>query len=296
MNRRQTLAASGLIAITSLLGSSFAQAKDAALQVQTYNPGRQSVFPVSASLISGPKEVVLIDAQFQRNDAQVLVEKIKQSGKTLKMVFITRADPDYYFGLDTIQAAFPDVAIVATAQTVDAIAQQMQGKLAYWGPILKDNAPQKLVLPTTWKGEHFSVDGQRVDIKGYAGQGAPGYLWVPSTKTVLGGVAVSSGIHVWMADAQTPQARSAWLRNLDQIQQLNPAKVVPGHYLGDVPKGVEAVRFTKDYVQNFARQSAAAKDANALVQAIQRDYPALDESESLNLSAKVYKGEMKWPQ
>lgn len=296
MNRRQTLAVSGLLAINSLLGASVAQAKGVALEVQAYNPGSQSVFPVSASLISGPKEVVLVDAQFQRNDAQALVEQIKRSGKALKLVFITRADPDYYFGLDTIQAAFPHVAIVAAPQTVGAIEKQMQGKLAYWGPILKDNAPQKLVLPTAWKAEHFTVDGQRVDIKGYAEQGAPGYLWVPSIKVVLGGVAVSSGIHLWMADAQTPSARAAWVRNLDAITQLRPTKVVPGHYLGDVPEGVEAVRFSKSYIQNFEKQSAKAENAAALVQAMQSEYPALAGTESLNLSAKVFKGEMKWPQ
>ncbi|WP_370679322.1 MBL fold metallo-hydrolase [Comamonas sp. GB3 AK4-5] len=304
MNRRHTLAASALIALATVggfLGTAQAQAQaqeqGSALQLQTFNPGTQSLFPVSASILSGPTEAVLIDAQFQRNDAQALVEQIKQTGKTLKLVYISQADPDYYFGLDVIQSAFPQARVVAAPQTVAAIEKQMQGKQAYWTPILQGNAPKQLLLPTALVADHFTVDGQRVEPKGYGGaHGGHGYLWVPSLKTVLGGVAVSSGIHVWMADAQTPAARANWLQRLDEIAALHPRHVVPGHYVGAVPQGLEALRFTQGYIQNFERRAAAAQNATQLVNGVLHDYPGLGGVSSLELSAKVFKGEMKWPQ
>ncbi|KAA2302074.1 MBL fold metallo-hydrolase, partial [Clostridioides difficile] len=40
------------------------------LKVITYNPGENSIFGVSSNLIEGPTEVVLVDAQFQKNDAE----------------------------------------------------------------------------------------------------------------------------------------------------------------------------------------------------------------------------------
>ncbi|SHM49180.1 Glyoxylase, beta-lactamase superfamily II [Pseudomonas asturiensis] len=287
---------------SSLLALSFAtlfplaaQAADP-LKIDVYNPAEKAIFPVSSELITGQHDAVLIDAQFQRNDAEALVQKIKASGKKLTTVYISHSDPDYYFGLDVIQAAFPEAKIVASAPTVNAIKASMQGKLAYWGPILKDNAPARLVLPEVLKGDHLTLEGQTLQIKGLDGA-APerSYVWIPSLKTVVGGVVVSSGIHVWIADTQTPKSRKDWLATLEGIQALKPTTVIPGHYLGQVPEGTKAVTFTADYLKSFDENATKAKDSAALIDAMQKAWPQLAEPGSLEMSAKVIKGEMKWP-
>ncbi|VEA69782.1 Arsenate reductase and related proteins, glutaredoxin family [Serratia rubidaea] len=126
--------------------STYASAADA-LTMEVYNPGENSVFPVSSEIISGQHEVALIDAQFQRNDAQQLVEKIKATGKKLTTVYISHSDPDFYFGLDVIKTAFPDAKIIATPGTIKEINATKDGKVAYWGPILKENAPTQVIVP-----------------------------------------------------------------------------------------------------------------------------------------------------
>src|SRR5688572_17413931 len=134
MFRRSLLSAAALSATLSL--ASLAAHAAEPLKLDVYNPGAKSMFPVSSELVTGQADAVLIDAQFQRNDAEALVQKIKASGKKLTTVYISHSDPDYYFGLDVIQAAFPDAKIVATPQTVAAIQASKDGKLAHWGPIL----------------------------------------------------------------------------------------------------------------------------------------------------------------
>ncbi|WP_122456051.1 MBL fold metallo-hydrolase [Pseudomonas viridiflava] len=272
-----------------------AQAADP-LKIDVYNPAEKAIFPVSSELITGQHDAVLIDAQFQRNDAEALVQKIKASGKKLTTVYISHSDPDYYFGLDVIQAAFPEAKIVASEPTVKAIKASMQGKLAYWGPILKDNAPAKLVLPGVLKGDHLTLEGQPLEIKGLQGP-APqrSYVWIPSLKAVVGGVVVSSGIHVWVADTQTPKSRQDWLAALKGIEALKPTTVIPGHYLGEVPEGTKAVTFTADYLKSFEEHAAKTRDSAALIDAMKKAWPQLAEPSSLELSAKVIKGEMKWP-
>ncbi|MEE4815764.1 MBL fold metallo-hydrolase [Pseudomonas alliivorans] len=272
-----------------------AQAADP-LKIDVYNPAEKAIFPVSSELITGRHDAVLIDAQFQRNDAEALVQKIKASGKKLTTVYISHSDPDYYFGLDVIQAAFPEAKIVASEPTVKAIKASMQGKLAYWGPILKDNAPARLVLPEVLKGDHLTLEGQPLEIKGLQGS-APqrSYVWIPSLKAVVGGVVVSSGIHVWIADTQTPTSRQDWLATLKGIEALKPVTVIPGHYLGEVPEETKAVTFTADYLKSFDEHAAKAKDAAALIDIMKKAWPQLAEPSSLELSAKVIKGEMKWP-
>ncbi|WP_122846004.1 MBL fold metallo-hydrolase [Pseudomonas viridiflava] len=272
-----------------------AQAADP-LKIDVYNPAEKAIFPVSSELITGQHDAVLIDAQFQRNDAEALVQKIKASGKKLTTVYISHSDPDYYFGLDVIQAAFPEAKIVASEPTVKAIKASMQGKLAYWGPILKDNAPAKLVLPEVLKGDHLTLEGQPLEIKGLQGP-APqrSYVWIPSLKAVVGGVVVSSGIHVWVAETQTPKSRQDWLAALKGIEALKPTTVIPGHYLGEVPEGTKAVTFTADYLKSFEEHAAKTRDSAALIDAMKKAWPQLAEPSSLELSAKVIKGEMKWP-
>ncbi|MBI6703204.1 MBL fold metallo-hydrolase [Pseudomonas viridiflava] len=272
-----------------------AQAADP-LKIDVYNPAEKAIFPVSSELITGQHDAVLIDAQFQRNDAEALVQKIKASGKKLTTVYISHSDPDYYFGLDVVQAAFPEAKIVASEPTVKAIKASMQGKLAYWGPILKDNAPTKLVLPDVLKGDHLTLEGQPLEIKGLQGP-APqrSYVWIPSLKAVVGGVVVSSGIHVWVADTQTPKSRQDWLAALKGIEALKPTTVIPGHYLGEAPEGTKAVTFTADYLKSFEEHAAKTRDSAALIDAMKKAWPQLAEPSSLELSAKVIKGEMKWP-
>lgn len=119
-----------LLAATALFATTINLAQAETLTLDVYNPGNNSVFPVSSEIISGSSEVVLIDAQFQKNDAQQLVDKIKKLNKKLTTIYISHSDPDYYFGLDTLTNAFPEAKVIATANTVEAIKATKDGKLA----------------------------------------------------------------------------------------------------------------------------------------------------------------------
>ncbi|GAB1437692.1 MBL fold metallo-hydrolase [Providencia sp.] len=285
-----------LLAAT-VVGATLQMAQAEQLTLDVYNPGNNSVFPVSSEIISGPNEVVLIDAQFQNNDAQQLVDKIKKLDKKLTTIYISHSDPDYYFGLDTITKAFPDAKVVATAETVEAIKATKDGKLVYWGGVLKNEAPSKVVVPEIIKGNSFTVDGEKLEIKGLDGASPDRtYVWVPSLKAVVGGVIVSDNIHVWVADTQTKESRQNWQQTLESIKALNPKTVVPGHFTGASKLDIATVSFTQKYLQDFETAAQTSKNSEELIQKVSAKYPQLDDKSSLELSAKVIKGEMQWPQ
>lgn len=297
---RRTLLLSA-VAASAALPLAPALAAQPPLRMEVFNPGAASLFPVTSVLITGQRDAVLIDAQFQRNDALALAQKIRASGKRLTTVYISHSDPDYYFGLDVVHAAFPQARIVATPQTLAAIRASRGGKLSHWGPILKDNAPQVLVEPQALKGDHLLLEGRKLQVVGLNGPTPERtVVWIPSIRAVVGGVPVSANIHVWVADTQTPAQRMYWLQTLDGIDALRPRTVVPGHYLpnadGSAPHTPGNVQFTRDYLKAFDAEAALAPDARTLVSAMQRRYPQLGESSSLDLSAKVIQGEMQWPQ
>ncbi|WP_349919043.1 Vmh family MBL fold metallo-hydrolase [Aeromonas veronii] len=276
------------LATTLLSGAALA----GPLTVTVYNPGEKAIFPVSSELVSGDKEAILIDAQFGVNDGKALVDLIKQSGKKLTTVYISGGDPDYYFGLEPIKAAFPEVKILASQHVVDHINKTKDAKLAYWGPIMAEQAPKQLIVPEVLTSSQLTLEGKTIEIKAMNTPSA--YLWVPSIKTVLGGVPVYAGTHVWMADSQTKAARAQWVQTLNEMLALKPERVVPGHYLGAEPAGVDAVTFTRDYVQRFEQALAKAKGSAELVAELKQAYPELPMDDGVEIGAKVATGEMTW--
>jgi len=287
---KKALLSLSLISISSL-------ASAAALKMEVYNPGEKSMFAVSSEIISGEKDVVLIDAQFQRNDAEALVEKIRATGKKLTTVYISQSDPDFYFGLDVIKAAFPDAKIIATPATIKNIEDTKALKLAHWGPLLKDNAPKSIVVPEPLQGDSFSLEGHPIVVKGLKGPTPDRtFVWIKDLSAVVGGVAVAGdNIHPWIADTQTPESRQHWLTLLDEITQLQPKVVIPGHFLPGAAENLTSVKFTQNYLKTLEKEIPKAKDSEQLVSAMKKHYPQIKDASSLELSAKVLKGEMKWP-
>lgn len=265
------------------------------LHLEVYNPGHEAIFPVSSVIVTGKKDAILVDAQFGKAQAEQLVQRLRASGKQLTTLYISHGDPDYYFGLDTLTQAFPDAKVLASAATVAHIRQTKDAKLAYWGPQMGADKPARLVVPQVLDGNRLLLEGQALEVMGLDGpQPDRSFVWIPSIKAVVGGVVVAENIHVWMADTQSPKSHADWLGTLAQIEKLAPRTVIPGHFMGQSSRSLEAVRFTANYIRDFDAETAKAKDAGALVAAMSKRYPGLADESSLELSAKVAKGEMKW--
>ena len=272
-----------------------AAAAPAPLTLDVYNPGAAAIFPVSSVLVSGDRDAILVDAQFGKAQAQQVVDKIRASGKHLTTIYISHGDPDYYFGLQTLTDAFPDATVLASAPTVEHINKTKDAKLAFWGPQMGVDAPVKLIVPQVLNGNSLQLEGRYLEVIGLNGkQPDRSFVWIPSLKAVVGGVVVADNIHVWMADTQTPQSHKQWLSTLKRIDSLQPGVVVPGHYLGENDRSIDAVHFTRDYIKAFDEETLKAKDSAELIAAMKKRYPDLAEESSLELSAKVAKGEMKW--
>lgn len=275
---------------------SFARATEGGLQWQFFQAD-ESGFRRTPVLLTGEKEAILIDGGFTLSDGRAVAEAIKATGKELTTIYVSCNDPDYYFSLRPIVEAFPNAQVIANPITVEAINGNVQGKLEAWGPQLGENGPQKLadvVIPTASDVTSLRLEGNVIDIVDVPTMHDRRYIWVPSLEAVFGGVLVYSGIHVWVADEGTPEKRAAWIAALDELIARNPKIVIPGHETDGAPQGVEAVRFTRDYLAAFNEEVAKAKDSAALIAAMTARYPDLQDVSSLELGAKVAMGEMEW--
>lgn len=91
--------------LSTLLTSNIAIADETPLTLDVYNADSNS-FHVNATLVYGRTDAILIDTGFTKADALRIAAKVIDSGKQLKTIFISQADPDYYFGAEVLQQFF----------------------------------------------------------------------------------------------------------------------------------------------------------------------------------------------
>ncbi|WP_374435076.1 MBL fold metallo-hydrolase [Inhella sp.] len=152
--------------ITSALASSISLAATAQpLQLQVYNAPAGS-FHANAVLVSGEKDAVLLDTGFTRADALRIAALVLDSGKQFKTIYISQADPDFYFGAALLQQLFPQARLVSTAATRQKIGATLATKLQVWGPRLGANAPQTVPLPEVLAGDVIELEGERLELRG----------------------------------------------------------------------------------------------------------------------------------
>jgi glyoxylase-like metal-dependent hydrolase (beta-lactamase superfamily II) len=255
-------------------------------------------FPVgsknkTATLITGEQQAFLIDAGFTRADGHRLVAEILDSGKTLTTVFISHADPDFYWGAEVVADAFPDAALVATPLVIEHIAAAYEGKLKAWESI-GVNRPTRLVELTALTGD-ITVEGHVFQLKG----GHPGladrhYLWQAEQRAIVGGVLLFQDEHVWVADTATPADRAVWIEVLDEMTALDPAFAVPGHRQPVAALDASPIAYTRDYLTAFEAELGKADTGAALTEALVARYPHAGMLIAAQLGAKVAKGEMTW--
>ncbi len=289
---------SSLALLAGLAMPGHAQAEETAKPLQwQYFQADENGFLRTPVLLTGDKEAILLDGGFTISDGKLVAEKIKETGKTLTTIYVSQSDPDYYFSLGPIKAAFPDARIIAAPETVAAIKGNVDAKLKVWGPQLKDNGPQALsdvVIPEVSEAKVLELEGKRIEIVDAEGMSNRRYLWVPSLKAVFGGVLVTAAEHVWLADTADAAERKAWIKTLDGIAAREPAIVIPAHMSPGSATDISAVKFTRDYIEAFDAEAEKAKDSGELIAAMKKLYPGLGGESSLELGAKVVKGEMTW--
>jgi glyoxylase-like metal-dependent hydrolase (beta-lactamase superfamily II) len=285
---------------TTVLAASLALGLTAAhaaqpLTVKVYNADAKS-FNVNSTLVYGEKDALVIDAGFTRADALRIAANVLDSGKQLTTIYVSQADPDYYFGVEALKEIFPQVDVVTSPAVLSKLVPKMAGKVAFWGPKMGANAPRTPVTPRALESNTLTLEGQTIEIRGTQGLLAHRpYAWIPSIKAIVGNIGVFGHMHVWTADTQTAAERAAWVAQLDEMAALKPEVVVPSHMTAGTATDASAIAFTKGYLQTFEKNLATYKTSAELIQAMKQAYPQLTGGAlSLDIGAKVNTGEMKW--
>lgn len=264
-----------------------------AVEYAVFNPGE--IMGNSSVVIAKDGKAMLVDAGFSKADGERIVKFLQENNLELTTVFISHGDPDYYFGLPAVLAAYPEAKSFATKETIKHIEKTYEDKLDVWAPLLQENAPNKeaIILPERIKNA-VEFEDQTFEIVGKDKHRTS--LFNKEDGLLLGGITVSADSHVFIADTPKISDQKSWIKDLEKLESLEPKIVIPGHFGSDNNFGIDNIQFTKRYIETFIEAEETANSSQEIVEMMQAAYPDFEDSvESvLELSAKVVTGEIEW--
>ena len=222
--------------------------------------------PISATLIAGEHDAVLVDALLTAGQARDLADWVAARGKHLTAVYITHGHGDHWFGLGTILKRFPD----ARGFALPAVIEQMRPALtpeflAVWKSRFPEQIPDDLVLADPLPSGTFELEGQElvaVEL-GHTDTDQTTCLHVPAIGLVVAGDAAYNDVHLYLAES-SPQGRRDWLSALDTIEALRPRAVIAGHKRADRTDDPRIIDETRAYIHDFDRIAEGATTAREL--------------------------------
>ena len=236
-----------------------------------------TAFDVIATLVIGPKEVLLWDTQYHLSDARRVADRIAASGRRLKAIVLSHPDHDHYMGAATIVERFPGTPVYMTAKALEeykrSAPQAFRGEKARAPQLL----PDSIVTPQPLPSMQLTVDGEKLevipDVTGDVGTGTNSMLWIPSLRTVLASDVVFNGVHPWLG-ASDEASRVAWHASLKRIAALEPQFVVAGHKKDvNAPDSPAVVDVMDRYLTDFDSLRKATGAPQALYEAMRQKYP-----------------------
>ena len=246
-------------------------------------------FWVNSIIIEGAHEVMLVDAQLTKSNAETVLREIKATKKPLTIIYITHEHADHFLGLEVFKDAYPTVRILANSHVMDRINNVYQAKIDKWTAILGSGATSHIVPISKYDENFIPFENSRIEIiKNIQGDtDENSMLWLPWQKTLIAGDVVFNGMHVYTAETDV-SARIQWLNSLKRIRELNPAVVIPGHSKNGAPlDATSAVTFTGRYLLVFEQELKKAEDPDGLIKAMKEQFPSADLVLAIERGAKA---------
>jgi glyoxylase-like metal-dependent hydrolase (beta-lactamase superfamily II) len=286
MSYRRTRILFATMAALTLAAAASAQSK---LQLTVHTGRGVNGYDVNSTMISGEKDMLLIDPQFSLSEAHRLAATILESKKNLATIYITHPHPDHLFGLAVLKQAFPQARILALPQTVAGAKTGWPARQRFWVATYGNNIPgPEPVLPEELTVPYLALEGEQFPVVGpVAGSDGAGnsYVHIPSLKAVVTGDIVFD--HVYFG-VQRDKAREDWSKTIDQILALKPEIIIPGHEGPGATRNPASIAFMKKYIADWDANVAKSKNAAEMRASVLKQYPGLGMDFTLDSRVATY--------
>jgi glyoxylase-like metal-dependent hydrolase (beta-lactamase superfamily II) len=246
-------------------------------------------FWTNSVIIEGVHEVMLVDAQLTKTNAERVLQEIKATKKRLSIIYITHEHADHFLGLEVFSEAYPNVRIIASAGVVGRINKVYQEKIDKWQKILGSAATSHVVAIGKLDGTSIQFESSQIEVlKNIQGDTDENtMLWIPGQRILIAGDVLFNEMHVYTAETDS-KARGKWLNSLQKIRELKPSVVIPGHSKVGAPLDAStAVGFTERYLLVFEEELKKAKDPDSLINTMKKRFPSADLLLAIERGAKA---------
>ena len=244
--------------------------------------------PTTATLISGPTEIVLIDALHLEAAVQELGDLIERTGKRLTTIYVTHDHADHYLGIGPLLERFPGAKAVTLPHILESMRTTWDAQAAQWKVMFGDKTVPHGPMPEALEGTTLYVDGSPVHVVPVkqADIRPTSIVHIPAIDVVVAGDAIYNETFPMLA-LSTPDEWKDWLDTLQVIEDLAPRMVVAGHRRpdGDDHAVAAMISQTRSFIHDFAAASQVAKDTGEPFGMMKTKYPHHANDWSLLVSA-----------
>ena len=241
-------------------------------------PGEQHWLwsPISATLIMGERDAVLVDPLMTTTQAEALARWVQATGKNLTTVYATHGHGDHFFGLSVILDHFPDAHAVATPGVVQVMRQQAspESVASFWEKRFPGQIPQHLVIAEALTDSVLDLEGHDLVVVelGHTDTDNTTCLHIPDIGLVVAGDAAYNDVHLYLAES-SPEKRREWIAALDAMEALDPRAVIAGHKRAGRPDDPSIIEETRQYLREFDRIAESVATARELYEQVLAIYP-----------------------
>jgi glyoxylase-like metal-dependent hydrolase (beta-lactamase superfamily II) len=234
---------------------------------------------MSATLIHGQEEAILVDTLVTFDQVDALADWIDGFGKRLVGIYITHGHSDHWIGLSRLRERFGDVPGWARPKVFERAVFEATnpGLSGYWQGVFPGEIPEKPETPDRLETTSIELEGSEIRVIDI-GQGDTEHstiVHVPSIRAVVGGDVVYNEVHMMTAETDA-QSRQDWIDNLNQIASLDPQIVVSGHHRVGAPNDPKSIGESQQYLRDFSRVVETEDTVEDIVKAMLALHPDRD--------------------
>ncbi len=253
---------------------------------------RRMFSPVSATLISGEHDAVLVDTLMTIDQTQALGDWIAATGKNLTAIYLTHGHGDHVFGIGALQKRFPAAGAFALPAVVEYMRRQVEPERlgGFWKRRFPGQIPDDLVTAEPLTDGVLKLEGDDLVPVwlGHTDTDDTTCLHVPSIGLVVAGDAAYNDVHLLLSESN-PALRREWIAALDTIESLHPAAVIAGHKRADRADDPVIIEETRHYIHDFDRLAETTSTAQELYEQMLALYPGRINPGALWTSARAVK-------
>jgi glyoxylase-like metal-dependent hydrolase (beta-lactamase superfamily II) len=224
--------------------------------------------PITATLIYGEHDAVLVDTLTTIAEASALADWIALHDKNLTTIYCTHGHFDHFFGLSVLLERFPEARAIATPKSVDLMRVMRDEQLGFFRQSWPGQIPSPIVTAEPYEDSTFELEGHELRIieQGRTDTIDTTSLHVPAIDLVVGGDVLYNECHMYVGGT-THESRLNWIAALDRLAALEPKIAVAGHKKTGAPDTPDAIAASRQYLVDF----------DALVESTSSDRELYDE-------------------